>query len=93
MSALFGGGFLLLFLGFFALVIVLIVVGVIQNKKRREALTAFAGARPCLPLSERSQTGVMGSDRRGSNSNAEPVLKRVTATSGASGAASSRRTT
>lgn len=44
-SALFGGGFLLLFLGFFALVIVLIVVGVIQNKKRREALTAFAGAR------------------------------------------------
>ena len=44
-SALFGGGFVLLFTGFFVLVIVLIVVGVIQNKKRREALTAFAAAR------------------------------------------------
>ena len=44
-SALFGGGFLLLFLGFLALVIVLIVVGVIQNKKRREGLAAFAAAR------------------------------------------------
>lgn len=44
-SALFGGGFALLFSGFFVLVVVLIVVGVIQNKARREALTAFAASR------------------------------------------------
>ncbi|MDP2772403.1 MAG: DUF3137 domain-containing protein [Nocardioides sp.] len=44
-SALFGGGFILVFIGFFALVVVLIVVGMVQAKKRREALTAFAAAR------------------------------------------------
>jgi hypothetical protein len=44
-SALFGGGFLLLFLAFLGLMVVLVVVGYQQAKKRREGLAAFAAAR------------------------------------------------
>src|SRR3954471_11251990 len=40
-----------------------------------------------------SHTGLIGNDLRGWNSNATPVLMRVTATSSKSGAAASRRTT
>ncbi|MCD4535165.1 DUF3137 domain-containing protein [Nocardioides sp. cx-169] len=45
LTSLFGGSFGLLFLGFTALVIVVFVVSLVQAKRRREGMTAFAAAR------------------------------------------------